>query len=84
MEVERRLAEMIRSEAELAGGRPGEIRHETVLAETGLDSLGFTTVIVTIDQEFGLDPFAGRDEITYPGTFGELVKLYEDEAGANK
>ncbi|HLL32020.1 MAG TPA: acyl carrier protein [Allosphingosinicella sp.] len=82
MDLENRLAEIIRKEAELAGGRPGEITPDTILADTGLDSLGFATLMVTIEQEFGLDPFGGRDEISYPETFGELLRLYRREASS--
>lgn len=82
MDLETRIAELVRAEAELAGGQPGEIRRETVLAHTGLDSLGFTSLMVTIEQEFGIDPFGGLDEISYPETFGELVQLYQREEAA--
>lgn len=84
MELEHRLAELVRTEAELAGGQPGNIRRDTILAQTGLDSLGFTTLMVTVEKEFGLDPFGGLDEITYPETFGQLVDLYEREAVASR
>jgi acyl carrier protein len=84
MELEHRIAQIVRSEAELAGGQPGEIRHATVLADTGLDSLGFTSLMVTMEQEFGIDPFSGVDEIVYPETFGELVELYQREAAVTR
>jgi acyl carrier protein len=83
VEFERRLADLIKAEAVQAGAvPPTDLRRESMLADTGLDSLGFANLMVTMQQEFGLDPFGGSDEITYPETFGELLDLYDEEARA--
>jgi acyl carrier protein len=81
MEFEQRLTEIVRNEAELAGGDATSLDANTRLIDTGLDSLGFTTLMVKMEQEFGLDPFGAADEIVYPETFGELVGLYRQAAG---
>lgn len=50
---------------------------ETVLLETGLDSLGFAVLVVTLEQELGFDPFLLSEDAYYPRTFGEFVRFYE-------
>lgn len=51
---------------------------DTVLLETGLDSLGFATFVMELEAELGFDPFSLSEEPYYPVTFGELVKYYVD------
>jgi len=78
MDIEPRLIQLLRQEIVLAGGTPPAVlARAAVLAETGLDSLGFATLMVAMEREFGLDPFGGVDEIIYPETFGELLEAYE-------
>ena len=56
MNIETRLNELVRQESEMASGNSSvELLKETVLAETGLDSLGFATILFTMEQEFMLD-----------------------------
>lgn len=57
-----------------------ELTDETVLLETGLDSLGFAVLVVTLEQELGYDPFVSSEEAYYPRTFGEFVRFYEANA----
>jgi len=82
--LEARLKELVVHEIRLAGATPaGDLDDATVLAASGLDSLGFASITVAMDQELGLDPFGGTEDIIYPETFGELVSLYE-KAHRNK
>lgn len=50
---------------------------DTVLLETGLDSLGFAIFVTSLDEELGFDPFTLSDEAFYPQTFAEFVAFYE-------
>lgn len=54
---------------------------DTVLLESGLDSLGFAVVIARLEEAFGGDPFLAMPVAVYPRTFGELVAIYESYAG---
>lgn len=56
---------------------PPKITDETVLLQTGLDSLGFAMVVATLEEELGFDPFVMMDEVVYPNTFGDFVDIYE-------
>lgn len=72
-----RLAELIRQEVMQAGGMPpANLGRSSVLAHTGLDSLGFASLVVAMQKEFGLDPLGGSEDIVYPETFGDLLALY--------
>lgn len=80
MSIEERLTALVLQEIAQAGGTPPKsLVPSMILAETGLDSLGFATIVVTMDKEFGLDPFGGTEDITYPETFRELLELYQLE-----
>lgn len=54
-----------------------ELGDDTVLLETGLNSLGFAILVVTLEEELGYDPFPMLDEAIYPRTFSEFVAVYE-------
>lgn len=57
-----------------------ELKNDTVLLESGLDSLGFATLVAALEQKLGYDPFSMMDEPFYPTTFGEFVEIYEKMA----
>jgi acyl carrier protein len=52
------------------------LSEETVLLETGLDSLGYAILVTRLEEEIGYDPFTLSSEAYYPLTFGELVLFY--------
>jgi acyl carrier protein len=54
-----------------------QITDETVLMESGLDSLGFAILVAQLENELGYDPFTLMDEAIYPTTFGEFVAIYD-------
>lgn len=50
---------------------------ETVLLESGLDSLGFAILVARLEEELGYDPFVLMDEPVYPHTLGEFISIYQ-------
>jgi acyl carrier protein len=50
---------------------------ELKLLDSGLDSLSFALIVMRLEQALGFDPFETAEEITFPVTFGDFVKLYE-------
>lgn len=55
-----------------------DLRPETVLLDTGLDSMGFAIFVSELEEVLGYDPFAIAENITvYPQTFAEFVAFYE-------
>ena len=53
---------------------------ELGLLETGLDSLCFAIIVARLEDQLGIDPFGGDDEIDFPVTVGDFVRLYEHAA----
>lgn len=53
------------------------ITSETVLLESGLDSLGFAMLVAKLEEDFGYDPFVLMDDAVYPKTLAEFVSLYK-------
>jgi len=54
---------------------------ETVLLESGLDSMGFAILVAQLEEELDFDPFTMTDEPTYPRTLGEFIDFYEKMSG---
>jgi hypothetical protein len=47
------------------------------LLDSGLDSLSFALIVMRLEEALGFDPFNGADDVRFPVTFGDFVKLYE-------
>jgi acyl carrier protein len=62
--------------------RLARLSDDLKLLESGFDSLDFALVIAYLENELGYDPFEAANEMKYPVTFGEFVKLYESDAKA--
>jgi len=58
-----------------------QLTTDTVLLDTGLDSLCFAIIVARLEDELGVDPFTTAQDAFFPVTLGEFVKFYE-EAGA--
>lgn len=52
------------------------LKDDTVLLETGLDSLGFAIFVSQLEEDLGYDPFTIADDAYYPQTFSEFVAFY--------
>lgn len=55
-----------------------KISDDMILLESGLDSLGFAILVVTLEDKLNYDPFIMMDNPVYPKTFGEFVQIYEE------
>jgi acyl carrier protein len=53
------------------------INQDTVLLESGLDSLGYAMLVAQLEEELGFDPFTEQEIASYPGTFSEFVSIYQ-------
>ncbi len=56
------------------------LRDDLVLLDSGLDSLGFAVLVARLEDTLGIDPFTSADDATFPITFGDFVKVYENGA----
>ena len=50
---------------------------ELPLLESGLDSLCLAIIVARLDDTLGIDPFAAADDVEFPITFGDFVRLYD-------
>jgi acyl carrier protein len=55
---------------------------ELKLLDSGLDSLSFALIVMRLEEALGFDPFDDADEVSFPVTFGDFVRLYEAHESA--
>lgn len=48
------------------------------LLESGLDSLSFALIVARLEDAVGFDPFDSDEDMKFPVTFGDFVRLYEN------
>jgi acyl carrier protein len=53
------------------------------LLESGLDSLCFAIIVARLEDSLGLDPFSAAEDVDFPVTVGDLIKLYENAAAGS-
>ncbi len=53
---------------------------DLVLLDSGLDSLCFAVLVARLEDKLGLDPFTVSDDLTFPVTLGDFVKVYDRAA----
>jgi acyl carrier protein len=83
MELEDRIKALMSECAAMSGTTlAADITDDLILLESGLDSLGFATLVVRLEEELGFDPFTMRDDVVYPATFGEFVAIYRDASAS--
>jgi len=47
------------------------------LLDSGLDSLSFALIVARLEDAVGFDPFDTDEDMKFPVTFGDFVRLYE-------
>jgi acyl carrier protein len=50
------------------------------LLESGLDSLCFAVIVARLEDALGIDPFSTAEDVDFPVTVGDFIKLYENAA----
>ena len=50
---------------------------DTVLLQSGLDSLSFAILVAELEEKLGYDPFVLMETPVYPRTLKEFVDIYE-------
>ena len=53
---------------------------DLALQDSGLDSLGFAILVARLEDELGVDPFTSDDNIEFPVTLGDFIRVYENAA----
>jgi acyl carrier protein len=58
----------------------GPLSDDAILLNTGLDSLCFAILVARLEDRLGVDPFSESDDINFPVTLGDFVRVYENAA----
>lgn len=80
MTVRLKVLDQIKIVAEQQEKSLAPLDDDLVLAESGLDSLCFALLVARLEDTVGCDPFTASDEVNFPVTLGDFVRLYEDAA----
>jgi acyl carrier protein len=56
------------------------LSEDTVLMNSGLDSLCFAVLVARLEDQLGVDPFSASEDASFPVTLGEFVRVYENAA----
>ena len=67
----------IQEVAEMRGTEVGALTDETILLESGLDSLGFAILVAKLEEDLGYDPFVLMDSPFYPRSFIDFIQIYQ-------
>jgi acyl carrier protein len=54
------------------------LSNDTVLVNSGLDSLCFAVLVARLEDKLGVDPFSTAEDPSFPVTLGEFVRVYEN------
>lgn len=77
MELEQRIRQTLAQVAIIANCQlTDNITDDTVLLQSGLDSLGFAMLVAQLEEDLGIDPFSQMQIAVYPSTFGDFVSIY--------
>lgn len=80
MTIRSQIVDQFTQVAQEQGNRLAPLTDNVELLETGLDSLCFAIVVSRLEGRFGVDPFTLSDDVLFPVTFGDFVRLYENAA----
>lgn len=80
MSVKLTILEQMEQIAREHGKILAPLKEDLVLAECGLDSLGFAVLVARLEDTLGIDPFTAAEDAYFPVTLGEFVKVYENGA----
>lgn len=80
MSVRLTIMEQMEQVAREHGKILAPLSDDLVLADCGLDSLGFAVLVARLEDTLGVDPFTAAEDAFFPLTLGDFVKVYENGA----
>jgi acyl carrier protein len=78
MSIKLTILEQMEEVAREHGKILAPLKDDLVLAECGLDSLGFAVLVARLEDTLGVDPFTAAEEAVFPVTLGDFVRVYEN------
>ncbi|HXD12533.1 MAG TPA: acyl carrier protein [Xanthobacteraceae bacterium] len=80
MSVKLTIMQQMEQVAQEHGKILAPLKDDLVLANSGLDSLGFAVLVARLEDTLGVDPFTAAEDAFFPVTLGDFVKVYENGA----
>ena len=80
MSLRSTIMERITQVAEQQGKVIAPLTDDLPLIESGLDSLCIAIIVAKLEDDLGLDPFATEEDMAFPVTVGDFIRLYENAA----
>jgi acyl carrier protein len=77
MSVKLTIVEQMERIAREHGKILAPLEDDLLLADSGLDSLGFAVLVARLEDTLGVDPFTAAEDAFFPVTLGDFVKVYE-------
>ncbi len=77
MSVKLTIMQQMEQVAQEHGRILAPLNDDLVLANCGLDSLGFAVLVARLEDTLGIDPFTAAEDAFFPVTLGDFVKVYE-------
>jgi hypothetical protein len=80
MNVRSEIVSQFRQVAQEQDKRLAPLTDGLELLHSGLDSLSMAILVTRLEESLGIDPFTASEDAQFPVTFGDFVKLYENDA----
>jgi acyl carrier protein len=78
MDVKSEVIAQFKRVAEEQDKRLAPLTDDLTLFDSGLDSLSFAIVVTRLEIALGVDPFSEDENASFPVTFGDFVRSYEN------
>ena len=72
------IAEQFEQVAKEQSRKLARLSDDLKLLDSGLDSLSFALIVARLEDAVGVDPFDSEENLKFPVTFGDFVRLYEN------
>jgi acyl carrier protein len=76
------IMERVAMVAEQQGKHLAPLTDDLRLLDSGLDSLCIAIIVANLDDELGLDPLSSDEQVAFPVTLGDFIRLYENATAA--
>jgi acyl carrier protein len=80
MSIKETIVSQIRDIAREQDKNLATLTEDLVLLESGLDSLSFAILVARLEDTLGVDPFSAAEDVKFPVTLGDFVRIYEHAA----
>jgi acyl carrier protein len=78
MSIQLTIISEIKRIAEQYQKKLAPLSSDTMLMNSGLDSLCFAVLVTRLEDQLGVDPFSTSEDMNFPMTLGDIVRVYEN------